>query len=120
MEDIPVKEKKTRNAISKAIATKSRKYLSCSPLPIAYLWGTKYFLFFVNDYSKKTWIYFLKKKKKNLWKIHIILSNEERQTEKLIKGLKTDNRKKIILQDFLNYYTRNGTIWQFILSYILQ
>lgn len=44
----------------------------------------------------------------------------ERQTRKFIKGLRTNNREEFILQDFLNYCTRNGIIWQFTLLYTFQ
>jgi hypothetical protein len=34
----------------------------CGTFPIPSLIGSKYFLFFINDYSRKTWPYFLKEK----------------------------------------------------------
>ena len=36
----------------------------CGPLPSASFFGFKYFLTFIDDYSKCTWVYFLKIKRK--------------------------------------------------------
>ena len=35
----------------------------CSPKPSIYLSGYEYYVTFIDDYSRKTWIHFLKKKK---------------------------------------------------------
>ena len=36
----------------------------CDPLPFASFSGFKYFLTFIDDYSRRTWVYFLKLKSK--------------------------------------------------------
>ena len=34
----------------------------CGPMPSTYLSGYEYYVTFIDDYSRKTWIYFLKAK----------------------------------------------------------
>lgn len=62
-----------------------------SPNVTPSLFGCKYFLTFIDDYSRRVWIYFLKTKdeafqKFEEWKILV-----ENQTQKKLKCLRTDN-----------------------------
>ena len=51
----------------------------CGPLPITSVGGSKYFMLFIDDYSRMTWIYFLQKKLEafETFKIfHVMIENQ--------------------------------------------
>eukprot|EP00253_Pinus_taeda_P027858 PITA_27858 len=50
-----------------------------------------YYVSFIDDFSRNTWIYFLKKKSKSLTGLKEFKALVENQTEKKIKVLRTDN-----------------------------
>ena len=53
--------------------------------------GSKYFISFIDDYSRKVWIYFLKTKDEAFSKFKEWKEAVENQTKKKIKCLRTDN-----------------------------
>ena len=60
-------------------------------MPVNSLGGHLYYLTFTDDYSRKTWIYFLKKKDEVFSWFRHFKALIENQTEKKIKILRTDN-----------------------------
>ena len=62
----------------------------CGPLPKS-LGGAKYFVTFIDDHSRKTWVYLLKTKDQVLEVFKQFLSLVERQTGKKLKCIRTDN-----------------------------
>ena len=68
----------------------------------------QYFVSFIDDYSRKTWIYFLRTKDEAFqkfveWKILI-----ENQTGKKINRLKTGNGLEFCNNEFDKYCAKNG------------
>jgi hypothetical protein len=55
------------------------------------LGGSSYFVIFIDDYSRKTWLYLLKTKDEVLDKFQEFKAEIENLTNKKIKTLKTDN-----------------------------
>jgi hypothetical protein len=55
------------------------------------LGGSMYYVSFIDDFSRKTWIYFLRKKSEVLDKFKEFKYLVENQTDKNIKVLRTDN-----------------------------
>jgi hypothetical protein len=55
------------------------------------LGGSLYYVSFIDDFSRKTWIYFLRKKSKVFEIFKEFKALVENQTEKKIKVLRTDN-----------------------------
>jgi hypothetical protein len=53
--------------------------------------GSLYYVSFINDFSKKTWTYFLSKKSKVLDKFKEFKSLVENLTDNKIKVMRTDN-----------------------------
>jgi len=53
--------------------------------------GSLYYVSFINDFSKKTWTYFLSKKSKVLDKFKAFKSIVENLTDNNIKVMRTDN-----------------------------
>uniref|UniRef100_A0A2N9H2K3 Integrase catalytic domain-containing protein n=1 Tax=Fagus sylvatica TaxID=28930 RepID=A0A2N9H2K3_FAGSY len=61
------------------------------PVKVAFKGGAQYFMSFIDDYSRKVWVYFLKNKSDAFatfkkWKVEA-----ENQTERKLKCLRTDN-----------------------------
>ena len=63
----------------------------CGPMPSISLSGYDYYVTFIDDYSRKTWIYFLKNKSEVLGKLKEFKSLIENHSERRIKTLKIDN-----------------------------
>jgi hypothetical protein len=61
------------------------------PVPIPSLGKSMYYVSFINDFSRNTWIYFLRKKSEVFDKFKEFKALVENQTEKKIKVLRTDN-----------------------------
>ena len=67
--------------------------------------GNFYFLTFIDDFSKKTWIYFLKKKSKTFSKFEELKDLVEKQSGKSIKVLGFDGGGEYDSNEF-TYYCR--------------
>ena len=61
------------------------------PVPIPSLGGSLYYVRFIDDFSRNTWLYFLKKKLEVFKKFKEFKALVENQTEKKIKDLRTEN-----------------------------
>ena len=69
------------------------------PVKIPSLGKSVYYVSFIDDFSRNTWIYFLKKKK-----IKVLRTDKkalvENQTEKKVKVLRTDNGGEFCSKEF--------------------
>ena len=65
--------------------------------------GYVYYASFIDDYSCKTWIYFLKKKDEVFEKFKTFKAFVENLFEKRIKTLRSDNGGEFTLGEFNNY-----------------
>jgi hypothetical protein len=70
--------------------------------------GAHYFVSFIDDYSRKVWIYFLKWKFEIFsifreWKVQV-----ENQTDRKIKYLRTSNGLEYKENEFLKFYESEG------------
>jgi hypothetical protein len=61
------------------------------PVSVPSLGGTLYYVSFINDFSRKTWIYFLRKKSKVFEKFKEFKDLVENQINNKIKVLRIDN-----------------------------
>ena len=66
-------------------------YDVCGPMPSVSLSGYEYYVTFIDDYLRKTWIYFLKNKSEVFGKFKDFKSLIENRSEKRIKTLRSDN-----------------------------
>jgi len=62
----------------------------CGPMNISSIGGNKYFLTFIDDFSRKTWIYLLKSKDEVFHCFKIFKAFVERQSGRLIKMVRSD------------------------------
>jgi transposase InsO family protein len=77
----------------------------CGPMSSPSLSGCLYYVIFIDDYSRKCWIYFLKAKSDTFDKFKEYKSFIEKQTGKHIRTLRTDNGgefESLQFEDFCN------------------
>ena len=74
----------------------------CGPMPTTSLNGYVYYITFVDDYSRKTWIYFLKGKDEVFRKFKVYKALVAYLFEKKIKILRSDNSGEFTGTDFKN------------------
>uniref|UniRef100_A0A2N9GFK1 CCHC-type domain-containing protein n=1 Tax=Fagus sylvatica TaxID=28930 RepID=A0A2N9GFK1_FAGSY len=70
--------------------------------------GAQYFMSFIDDYSRKAWVYFLKNKSEAFAKFKIWKAEVENQTRRKIKCLRTDNGTEYKDGDFLKFCEKHG------------
>uniref|UniRef100_A0A2N9J203 Integrase catalytic domain-containing protein n=1 Tax=Fagus sylvatica TaxID=28930 RepID=A0A2N9J203_FAGSY len=70
--------------------------------------GAQYFMSFIDDYSRKAWVYFLKNKSEAFAKFKIWKAEVENQTGRKIKCLRTDNGTEYRDGDFLKFCKEHG------------
>jgi hypothetical protein len=63
----------------------------CGPMSVESVSGSKYFVLFIDDYSRKTWIYFLKTKDQVFDRFQEFRALVEKQTGRKIRVLRSDN-----------------------------
>lgn len=64
---------------------------TCVPMSVDSLYRCRYFVTFIDDYSRRTWIYFLKAKDEIYGQFQEFKTLVENQTGKNIKVLRSDN-----------------------------
>jgi len=67
-----------------------------------------YFISFIDDYSRRTWIYFLRSKSEVFSWFKEFKAFAENQTSTKIKCLRTDNRGEFCLIEFDKFYKEQG------------
>lgn len=76
----------------------------CAPMPMTSLEGYLYYVIFVDDFSHKTWIFYLKTKCRTFNMFRDFKSLVENQTRKKIKILRTENGCKYTSKEFKDFY----------------
>ena len=74
----------------------------CGPMSSPSLNGYLYYVIFIDDYSRKTWIYFLKTKGETFGKFQEFKALVEKQTGKNIRALRTDNEGEFDSHHFVD------------------
>jgi hypothetical protein len=72
----------------------------CGPMTVASLSGYLYYVLFIDDHSRKTWIYFLKTKDGVLVRFQEFRAQVENLTGRKIKVLRSDNGGEYTSRDF--------------------
>ena len=75
----------------------------CGPMQTMPIGGCKYFLTFIDDYSRKTWVYFLKHKSDAFSCFQQFKALVENQSVHRIKILRTDKGGEYVSNEFLNF-----------------
>jgi hypothetical protein len=82
--------------------------------------GCNYFLTLIYDFSKRTWVYFLKLKSKVFDKFLAYKALVEKQSGHQIQRLRTDNGGEYVNNNFTNYCTTQGIQMQHTVPYTPQ
>jgi hypothetical protein len=87
---------------------------------LSLFFGCKYFLTFIDDFSRHTWVYFLKLKSEVFDKFLAYKALVEKQSGHQIQRLRTDNGGEYVNNNFTSYYTTQGIQMQHIVPYTPQ
>jgi hypothetical protein len=80
----------------------------CSPMPSSSINGYVYYVPFIDDYSCKTWVYFLKSKDEVFSKFKELKALIENLSERKIKILRLENGGEYTSKEFLNFFKDVG------------
>jgi hypothetical protein len=89
----------------------------CGPMTRRSLSGCEYYLTFIDDYSRKTWIYFLKAKSEVFTRFQEFRALVENQSGKRIKVLRSDNGGEYSLRPFVDFCAQHGIRRQMTVPY---
>jgi hypothetical protein len=92
----------------------------CGPLYSPSFSGCKYFLTFIDDFSRCTWVYFLKLKSEVFDKFLAYKALVEKQSGHQIQRLRTDNGGEYVSNNFTSYCTTQGIQMQHTVPYTPQ
>jgi hypothetical protein len=73
------------------------------PMSVIYLGGSLYYVTFIDDYSRKTWLYLLKTKDEVFNKFQEFKAEIENLTSKKIKTLRIDNGGQYTSKEFVAF-----------------
>lgn len=80
----------------------------CGPMRTTSLGGYKYFALFIDDFSRKFFVHFLKNKSDIFSEFKIFKYRVERETDRKIKILRTDNGGEYINGEFDRFLESEG------------
>ena len=89
----------------------------CGPMQVESVGGSKYFVTFIDDYSKYTTVYMISHRSEALEKFMEFVQMAENFTGLRVKELRSDNAKEYISEDFKKYCKRRGIIRQETIPY---
>ncbi|GJY89322.1 retrovirus-related pol polyprotein from transposon TNT 1-94 [Tanacetum coccineum] len=84
----------------------------CGPMRVLTINGEKYILVIVDDYSRFTWVKFLRSKDETLEVIIKFLKQIQVDLNKTIRYIRTDNGTEFVNKDLIAYYERVGIFHQ--------
>ncbi|GBP34018.1 Retrovirus-related Pol polyprotein from transposon TNT 1-94 [Eumeta japonica] len=84
----------------------------CGPFKTVSLGGSRYFILFIDDYSRYTYIYFLKNKNEAFECFQKYKAKVKNKLNRKIKILRSDNGKEFVNKEFDNYLNKAGIVHQ--------
>ncbi|KAL0427280.1 UNVERIFIED_CONTAM: Retrovirus-related Pol polyprotein from transposon TNT 1-94 [Sesamum latifolium] len=106
--------KHTRKSFPKETAWRATKPFElvdkdvCGPINPSSLGKSKYFILFIDDFSRKTWIYFLKQKSEAFATFKKFKSLVEKESGYEIKALRSDRGGEFTSKEFNHFCAING------------
>eukprot|EP00253_Pinus_taeda_P014589 PITA_14589 len=92
----------------------------CGPMLVKSLGGHQYYVNFIDDYSRKTWLYLLKNKDEVFKKFLEFKNEVEYLTEKKIKILRSDNGGEYTSKESIAFCKEAGIERELIVPYNLE
>lgn len=92
----------------------------CGPMQTQSIGGSFYFLTFIDDFSRMTWVYFIKNKSETFEKFKQFKAISEKQSGKQIKTLRSDGGGEYNSKEFSAYCRNHGIKRQFTTRYTPQ
>jgi hypothetical protein len=89
------------------------------PVSVSSLGNSVYYVSFIDDFSRNTWIYFLRKKSEAFDRFKEFKAHVENQTEKRIKVPRTDNGREFCEYEFEEFCKKCGIARQKTTPYTL-
>ncbi|KAI0494646.1 hypothetical protein KFK09_024787 [Dendrobium nobile] len=106
--------KHARNSFQKKVEYRASNILElvhtdiCGPITPESFSGKRYFITFINDYSRKTWVYFLKETSKTFNVFKKFKAMMDKTTGKLIRALRSDRGGEYNSAEFTSFCEQQG------------
>ncbi|GJZ33883.1 retrovirus-related pol polyprotein from transposon TNT 1-94 [Tanacetum coccineum] len=84
----------------------------CGPMQVQTINGKKYILVIIDDYSRFTWVKFLRSKDETLEVVIKFLKQIQVGLNKTVRNIRTDNGTEFVNKDLTDYYERVGIFHQ--------
>ncbi len=104
--------KQHRTKYPKGVATEPFELVHsdvCGPLSVNSIGGSRFFVTFIDDYSRYTYVYFIERKDQVLEKFKEFVTLARNLTGKQVKTLRTDNGGEYCSKEF-NSYLKQKTL----------
>ena len=92
----------------------------CGPIDPKSLGNKRYFLTFIDDYSRRIWVYFLQEKSEVFETFQKFKTSVEKESGYFIKCLRTDRGGEYTSRDFIQFCEKNGIRHQLTAAYTPQ
>lgn len=89
----------------------------CGPMQTVSLGGSRYFLLITDDYSRMSWVYFLKAKSEAFENFKIFKAMVEKQSGLCVKALRTDRGGEFLSNEFITFCEEHGIRRELTASY---
>jgi hypothetical protein len=91
----------------------------CGPMPVKSLGGSLYYVTFIDDFSRKSWMYLIKTKDEVFGKFQEFKAEVENLTNKKIKTLRTDNGGEYTSKELITFCKAVGIRRELIVPHII-
>ena len=80
----------------------------CGPFSVASTMKHRHYVIFVDDFSRKCWIFFMQKKSETYSKFYEFKALVEKESGKQVKALRSDNGGEYISGEFKDFCSKEG------------